>query len=754
MSSPRALSRLRWLGVAAVYIGTTLLYARPLLPVIGTALPNDTGDPGLNAWILWWNAHAVPLTETWWNGGIFFPARGAMALSETFLNLWPLSTPLQWAGASAVLTYNLMYLLSFPAAALGAHALVWRLTGRHDTAFVAGLAFGFSPYRAAQMPHLQTLWACGMPFALLFLHRFIDTKRPLNLAGFGICWLFNGLATGYFLFYFSALVGLWMLWFARTVRDWVAISVTVVIASLPLAPLLIGYQHYQSAFGLARTMQEIEFFSADLSAIWATTPYVWPHRWTLEAGPEGELYPGATVLALLIAGSAVAWYRSKSGRRFRAQPWLLATSAALAAVTWHAWKNGGWSYKLAGLSVSLTRPAKAVFLTLLTATVALFWNPRMVGAWRRRSALLFYAIASVMMLLFALGPHGHFLKNTFLYEAPYYWLMQLPGGHAFRVPARFAMLLSLCVAAGAGLGFARLPLAGSSARRLAGIAVCAAVLFEGFVFEMGVANVPPSVDFAGLDRGAVVLELPMNDDYTDTAAMLRATQTGHLLVNGFSGYMPPHYGLMKEGLGMFDESVLRALQQYGPLLVFIHEERDTDHRYRDFIENMPDAHRVRTGAAGSLYQLPTRAPEAQQVARQLPIKAVAASQGQASAAAMLDGDLSTRWQTPLHQTSGDQVVVTFDAPVTISRLEMDLGRFKDDYPRKLRITLGEPGEPPTTIWESRTTGLAMAAVLSDRPRMPLSFNVRRATGRQLVFAVLDGHMDFSWSIAELKVFGD
>ena len=49
-------------------------------------------------------------------------------------------------------------------------------------------------------------------------------------------------------------------------------------------------------------MQEIEFFSADLSAIWATTPYVWPHHWTLEPGPEGELYPGATVLALVVIG--------------------------------------------------------------------------------------------------------------------------------------------------------------------------------------------------------------------------------------------------------------------------------------------------------------------------------------------------------------------------------------------------------------------------------------------------------------------
>ena len=154
-----ASSRARWAAAAALYLGLTLAYCRTLLPVLGSALPNDTGDPGLNAWILWWNAHALPLTERWWNAPIFFPAQGVMALSETFLNLWPLSTPLQWLGLSPVLTYNLMFLLSFPAAALAAHALARRLTGRHDAALIAGLAFGFAPYRAAQMSHLQALWS-------------------------------------------------------------------------------------------------------------------------------------------------------------------------------------------------------------------------------------------------------------------------------------------------------------------------------------------------------------------------------------------------------------------------------------------------------------------------------------------------------------------------------------------------------------------------------------------------------------------
>ncbi len=174
-ASPRL--RLTWWSVAAVYAALTLVYTWPLVRSIATALPSDTGDPGLVAWVLWWNAHAVPFTARWWNAPMFFPLPGVLALSETFLGLAPFSTPLQWATGSAVVTHNLLFILSFPACALAAHGLAKHLTGRHDAAFVAGLAFGFSPYRASQLPHLHLLAAWWMPLALLALHRFIEFGR-------------------------------------------------------------------------------------------------------------------------------------------------------------------------------------------------------------------------------------------------------------------------------------------------------------------------------------------------------------------------------------------------------------------------------------------------------------------------------------------------------------------------------------------------------------------------------------------------
>ena len=138
-------SRSAWLLATAVYVGLTLLYAWPLLPAIDRVLPHDIFDPGLNAWILWWNSQAWPLTDAWWNAPIFYPATGAFAFSETFLSVAPLTSPLQWLGASAVVTYNITYLVSFPLTALATHALARQLTGRHDAAFIAGIALAFCP---------------------------------------------------------------------------------------------------------------------------------------------------------------------------------------------------------------------------------------------------------------------------------------------------------------------------------------------------------------------------------------------------------------------------------------------------------------------------------------------------------------------------------------------------------------------------------------------------------------------------------
>jgi hypothetical protein len=783
--------------VASAYVALTLVYAWPLLGRMSTVLPHDVGDPALNAWIIWWNAHAWPLTEAWWNAPIFHPATGAFALSETFLSVAPLTTPLQWLGLDAIVTYNVTFLVSFPLTALAAHALAHRLTGRHDAAFIAGLALGFCPWRTAQMPHLQMLLMWWMPLTLFFLHRYLhpapeerdrgsqpeprhasqpeprDASQPdpsdrgsaWNLVGAGVCWLMNGLTSGYFLVYFGVLIGVWALWFVRTRRDWIAVAATLVLSSLPLVPLLLGYHRIQSGYGLARSPEEISAFSADLSAIWATSPDVWlPSHWTIPPRAEGELYPGAMIMLLSAIGAVSAWHAHSTRTWHRFRKWAAIVAGAFATVAIVSWMLGGWTVNVAGIDISLTRPAKALFVSVFVLAVAILWDRRLLDVWRRRSGFFFYAGGAGLMLLFALGPTARVFGHSFMYATPYSWLMELPGGGALRVPARFGVLFMLCLGQAAALAFARLRTSGVFSTRIreektpdvfspVAVLIALVVFLEGWVPKLPVDPVPPHFDLLQMRPEMPLLELPILSGYTEVAAMLRATRHGHRLLNGTSGYSPPHYDRMVSGLQERDPTVLAALQAHGPFVVFVNSALDEGGRMRDLMDQYPGASLIGRSQNGTLYALPGQHSSAKPAeGSALRIASIAVSARPEDTAALTDHNVKTRWETIGAQTPGEQIVVTFDRPATITRLEMDLGEWSNDYPRRLRIAVGSGSG--RVVWEGATSGLVVNALLKDHVRLPVAIDLPPGTeGQQLTLTVTEGHKVFSWSIAELRVFG-
>ena len=202
-------------GFVALQILATAAFFWPLPARLGTTLPHDLVDPALNTWILWWNGQHWPLTAAWWDAPIFQPQRGALAFSETLLGLWPVAAPLQWAGLSAVQTYNLLFLASFPLCGLAMFLLVRSHTGDSPAAAVAGAAYAFSAYRLEHLAHLQVLAAFGAPFALLGLEQFRVSRRPVWLAVFGLAWMQQALTSGYWLAAATLLVAGWIVWFGR-----------------------------------------------------------------------------------------------------------------------------------------------------------------------------------------------------------------------------------------------------------------------------------------------------------------------------------------------------------------------------------------------------------------------------------------------------------------------------------------------------------------------------------------------------------
>ena len=140
-----------------------------------------------------------------------------------------------------------------------------------------------------------------------------------------------------------------------------------------------------------------------------------------------------------------------------------------------------------------------------------------LGGGRGRAPLLFYALAAFAMWVFALGPEAFFFGSRALYQAPYGWLMRLPGFDGLRVPARFWMMALVCLTVLAALAIDRLHgrctacrrgprRGGPDARRLAG---------RTFVVEAAPERRPaPAGVMARLD-------LPINTD-RDAAGALSA----------------------------------------------------------------------------------------------------------------------------------------------------------------------------------------------------------------------------------------
>lgn len=740
-----------WAKASAFYLGLTAIYCWPLLLSPATLFPSDAGDSALVTWGLWWNAQAMPFTDRWWNAPMFVPMKGALALSETFLGFSPVSTPLIRAGAPIVLVYNLLFVASFATAAIAAHGLAFRLTGRHDAAIVAGVVFGFHPYRASQLPHLQLLVTCWMPLGLWMLHRYLDRRRVRDLALFGACWLMNGLTTGYYLFFFAVLVGLWMIWFVKDGRVARNIVLAICLATLPVLPIVAGYAHHQSALGLSRSPEEIELFSADVTALAAVSPHVWlPYHWSGPARAEGELYPGLVALLLAAVGAWVAWRQSPRRGWPLVQTILAALGIVVAGVAVLSMAFGGWEISLAGIQISLNRPQRAFSVAFWLFVLSLCCSRRIWTLWQGRSPAFFYAAAAAVMVIFSFGPTVQAFGYPLADRSPYWLLTQIRGGGSLRVPARFAMLFALCLAAAASLAVARLV---PSRRKPVLAALVAAILVESWVPAMYVVPVPEMVALPRVGADVPLLELPVGGVFGETAAVLRSTAHGQPLVNGYSGYLPEHYYVMTEALASGDPSILSAYQRRGPLLVLVRRDDDPGGRYLAMAAGAAGSSSMLRTSLGQLFLLPAiDEPERRQNPRIVPDE-IRASVNQDLAALMADNDLTTRWGTPEAQSAGDSISLIFREPVTLSSISMSIGDAVSTYPRELRIGMADAGTEQV-VWHGRMAGLAAVGIIEDRRKAPVIIDLpMEPTGRTFTLTLTDGHHESPWWIAEIEVFG-
>lgn len=506
-------------GLAGILLACLL--RRPVLSQLTTGVPEDLGDPLLQAWQLAWGRHALlhqPLSP--FDANTFWPLENSLAFSDSLLGYAPLGLLFAEGTGGALLRYNIVFLLTYALAFTGAYALARQLGAGRTAGAVAGLAFAYAPWHLAQEGHLQILSSGGIPLALALLarghgYRFgagrasgrSGPPRPaLVLAGWAVAaWQITiGFGLG---LQFGYLLGV----------------LTVVYTA---AWLLRGRGHPDGR--LSRPLVAADLGGMALFLLVAVT-FALPYLAVVDQHPESR----RTVADLaLFSPPAVGFITAPAdsllyGGRQEDQ------RAAL------------------GFAPEMTLAVGGTLVVLAAVGVAAGRWPR-----RRRWSL---AAASVVLLALAMGtqfPGGGRWTYLLLFD-------HAPGWAGIRTPGRLVVPLTLALALLAASGVDRLREVAGGRRRALGTGVLAFALVGAESLGTTPVLPAPAAPAALRDTTGPVLVLP-SDATSDLQAMFFSTEGLYPLVNGYSGFTPASLEALRAAVAPFpDPTSVQLLRQRG-----------------------------------------------------------------------------------------------------------------------------------------------------------------------------------------------
>jgi hypothetical protein len=299
----------RWRRRGLALLGFSAFAALLLMPQLRAldATP-DFGDPLFSIWRTGWAYHKLvegdprPL----FSPNIFYPHTLTLTYSDSMLLPSVTTMPLLMAGVHPVVAYNLVMIASFIASAFALYLLVERLTGSPLAAFVAGLVFGFHPYRFEHYSHFELQMTYCMPLALLALHRFVETakwKYAIALALLAAGQLYSSMYYAVFFAIYATVVLVALVWVTRaSIRRLIVPAAVAGALALALAWPLASV--YRAAHLGDRDVGTVEFYSATVDDYWQAhwRSATWGSERGRQPKPERALFPGGMILLLAAIG--------------------------------------------------------------------------------------------------------------------------------------------------------------------------------------------------------------------------------------------------------------------------------------------------------------------------------------------------------------------------------------------------------------------------------------------------------------------
>ncbi len=596
--------------VLLAFSALTLLLAYPLSLDPGGRVLALAPDTDLFIWTLAWDAHAF-LTQplSMFDANIYYPQGRTLAYSENLIGGALLSAPVQWLTGNPVLAMNVAALASCALCGAGTWLLARRLGLSGPAAVLAGLVFAFAPPRFLRLGQLHLTLIQWMPFALAFLHSYLESGRPRDLRLAALFFSLQALSSGHGAVFLGvaslALIGYRValgepLGVRRRLSD---LGFIGCLALLPAVLVTAPYFAVQREMQLKRSLADASTWAVSASSFLASPTHV--HRFVLSQATErpindeawAYLFPG--YLPLMLAAAAFLLPRRTRGQP---TPWYgsVWTRAALAlelmsvigiVVGIYVLAVGPIRWRIGAATIFSVREVGRVTFFLVAALVARAWLTRRVPldplgrvrrwrahtmAWRTRHRAdprLFYAVLLLMTLWLSAGPPIGLWRAV-------YWL---PGLNFIRVASRFTLLGILCLAVLASYGFERVTLRWTARTRTVAAAVVGALLvleFAAIPLATSPYRVQPPQADAWLDgrpRPFTVVEVPVptahegGEERRQTMFMLHSMAHWQKTVHGYSGLRPPlHADLFRELRVFPDETSIERLRALGVDYAVVH----------------------------------------------------------------------------------------------------------------------------------------------------------------------------------------
>jgi hypothetical protein len=460
-----------------------------------------------------------------------------------------------------------------------------------------------------------------MPFVFYGIRRYFDAAGPEGpalprrrrikpLLWASVALAVQNLSCGYYLLYFGPFAiayALWEIWSHRASRDartWLHMIGAGAVTAVLTLPFLVPYLLLNRRLGLERSLDEVALYSADVYAY--ATAFINQPLWgsIMQAFPkgEGELFPGLIPVLLALTGvglGLVGLPQTAAGARpsgvTRVLVWLLGLAAlAHLALAVSAVVERRIRIDLGVIELRASNVTQLLLRAAIAYALVLVLSP----AVRQRSAAFlrdrgFFLVALVAAMWLSLGPMPHTLGRPLELVGPYRWLFDyVPGFQGLRAAARYGMIVAFMLAVLGGYGAAAL--ARARAGRWLVAAMAAGFLLEGTMVPFLVNGVTaprgfnrpearvyrpsraPSIYREGVRAlpTGVLAELPLGIPDFDLRAIYYSTVHWRKVLNGYSGYTPPYYGLLALALSevpRHPDVSLQALRGAGATHVLVHE---------------------------------------------------------------------------------------------------------------------------------------------------------------------------------------